>query len=548
MSETVVVIEAPGKIKSVSKILGSLRFNASVVATGGILYDMPQKKLGLSPDNLVPKEWVPVSAKTIKFLEKRFQDAKRIVVMTDGDREGELIAAQVSSLAKTTGFTGTIDRVISSAINADAISQALKTPMPISRDTCIGVMARRGIDRAIGFLCSNPSAGNQIAGRVSSKLLAAINATPLDTCKLAGSHSQQPGWRISARGTSKTKESLKAIEQAFKTLNPELMSHVKEIHTTKPSPALLNGSDTLLLVASQLNVSLQEAEDLIQSSYERGAISYPRTDSRAISEPTSRMLLTEMRTAGMRAANKNTSGKAPDFAQGAHEAVYPCNPSSSRGSGLRGLSKADSVAAIVTGRTFASLSPDAKVTSTVVDQAAISRFLKSQKLPDVKVRIWRDVPETAGWLTLEKEFVRPAGMSEIPMDQAILERLVQSGIGRPSTVVGHISKALQRNWVSQDTGMLTHKGQAVLSFIEQTYPSLLTSPDLDAFLESVHFDSLPEAVKGGIARIGLDYEDLRNLARQATAEVTYEYTQEADDSGLPVYEMSYEDDVSVQFG
>lgn len=88
MPNTVFVIEAPGKIRSLRKILSELRINAQVVATGGALYDMPKDQLGLNPNDLTPERWTPTSQRTISHLTKKFKDADQIYVMTDADREG----------------------------------------------------------------------------------------------------------------------------------------------------------------------------------------------------------------------------------------------------------------------------------------------------------------------------------------------------------------------------------------------------------------------------------------------------------------------------
>lgn len=544
MADTVIVIEAPGKIRTISKILAGMRFNADVVATGGVLYDMPKKEIGLDPLTLVPKSWTPTSPKTINHLRSKLKAAKRIILMTDSDREGELIAAQVQTIARAAGYAGSFERVTASAINEQSITEALKKTREIERGTVIGVMARRGIDRAIGFLCSNHLAGNQIAGRISSRLLAAVSATPLKTCKLVGLHPSQPGWRIWSKGTADQRKSLEALDDAFKRMDPALMDNVRENHTVKPAPEFLNGADALLLVSNHLNISVSEAEKLIQTAYERGALSYPRTESRSISEPTRNMLLSEMNRLGKRARPGNTPGEAQEGSRFAHEALYPATPIAYHPDGIAGLSKSDSAIALISGRTMASLSPDAKVKSVVVEQSAITRYLKSQGLPDVKAIIYRDIPETAGWLAIEKSFAKKASVQSIPVDQAVLERMIAHDIGRPSTFVGHIDKAMKRGWISAE-GKLSPSGFAVMSFIKENYPSLLRAEDLDRLYDGMSFNDLPSAVRTGIDRLGLDFDDLRQrmttLDRSAEAEMEHE----AEDSGLPTYEPDADYEMAV---
>ncbi|WP_073666302.1 DNA topoisomerase [Pseudomonas aeruginosa] len=542
MPNTVFVIEAPGKIRSLRKILSELRINAQVVATGGALYDMPKDQLGLNPNDLTPERWTPTSQRTISHLTKKFKDADQIYVMTDADREGELIAAQVNSVLVSSGSKASIQRVVTSALNADGISQALQRPRAINRQTCVAVMARRGIDRAIGFLCSNRNVAGQIAGRISSKIVQSVSRQPLPTCKVAGTHPDQPGWRIWGKGSSGKEASLAAINEAFRRLDPALMDHTREVFTTKPAPAMMTGADALILVANQLNVSLSEAEKLIQTAYERGAISYPRTDSRDISPPTQVMLESAMRKLGKRVRVSRLPPSAPREAAGAHEAIYPCAPLHFNANSLEGLSQLDAAIGLLTRRAFASLSPDAKVKSIEVEQSAISSFLAKQGLPDIKVKIWRDIPDTAGWLVVEKEFIKPVKLVRIPLDTAVMERMVEQGIGRPSTIVGHIDKALARGWI-QENGTLSNKGQAVLTYLQQNYPGLLGPEDLDHFFDGVPFERVSAAVYEGIHRLNLDYQALRVLAREASADLSRDQAQ--DESGLPLYEPTADMEMDV---
>jgi DNA topoisomerase IA len=535
MTETIVVIEAPGKIKAVRKILGELRFNAKVLATGGALYDIPRDQLGLNPNDLTPTTWIPTSERTIKHLTTHFRSASKIFVMTDADREGELIAAQVGAVLSSSGSSAVLQRVTSSALNADSIKAALAKPRGIDRNICLGVLARRGIDRAIGYLCSNPSAVGQIAGRISSKIVKTISEKPLDTMHLSGTHPDQPSWRMWSRASTVRKPSLQALEQGFREMDPALMNHQRQLHNRKPAPKPLDGADTLLLVAKNLEISLVEAEKLIQTAYERGAISYARTDSRDISRTTKVMLESAMRTLGHRVRVDKGAADAQRTAPGAHEAVHPASPMGNIASSLEGLSQLDKAVALITRRTFAALSPDAQVKTFEIDQGAINDFLKAKGLPPVRAKIWRDVPETAGWLKIEREFLKPVKLAPIPLDIAVLERLVEQDIGRPSTVVGHIDKALSRGWLLEN-GNLSVKGQTVLAYLTQSYPALLNAHDLDKFFAGVAFDKLADATREGIERMGLDFAQLRSMARDSEVEVQVTHSHEGDDSGLPVYE------------
>jgi reverse gyrase len=256
------------------------------------------------------------------------------------------------------------------------------------------------------------------------------------------------------------------------------------------------------------------------------------------------MLEDAMRTFGRRVGRAKASDEAFSVPVAAHEAVYPCSPIKFNSSSLTGLSRLDSAIAVITRRAFASLSPDARVKTIEIEADAISSFLKKKGLPGVQVRIWKDIPETAGWLTVEKEFLRPVHIINIPLDSAIMERMVEQKIGRPSTIVGHIGKALNRGWV-HGSGTLTGKGQTVLAYLQQNYPALLKPHELDRFLSLAGFDHVNHAVLAGINDVGLDFKMLQDLAREAsvTAGKSFRPNADADESGLPTY--APEEDVDV---
>lgn len=533
MADTLIVIEAPGKVKLLSKILAELSISGQVIATRGSLYDMPIDQLGLDPSNLKPTKWVAISEGTIRFLSQRFRDAKKVFIMTDADRAGELIAAQVVTLLRKNNSTAEVLRITASALNTESVRHAFSAPRNIDRDVCLTMMATRAIDRAIGYLCSDRSI-HQTAGRISSKIAQAINERPLSRWRLMGSHPSEPGWRISAKGPDSKKASLHALEKAFKNFDERLMQPAPVRNLTKPPPPLLTGGDTLLFVAGQLDIPLDEAEKLIQSAYERGAISYPRTDSQEITLQTRTMLEGAMRQLGKRVRPFNMPLGAPVKPASAHEAVYPASPQLFYSPSLVGLSKHDAVPNMIARRTFASLSPDAKVKSLTVPQEVISAFLQSNSLPDLDVRIWKDVPETVGWLAFERDFVRPAEVSAVDLDHAILERLIEKNIGRPSTVVGHITNALKRRWVSS-AGVLSDKGKSALTYLRDSFPGLLNGKDLEKFFVGRHFPTITSAIEAGLGEMQMSYQDLIEAAKVATAEKKVAVTYQADESSLPVY-------------
>ena len=92
-----VLIEGPGKKEAVSKYLGK---DYKVVATGGHVRDLPEKKLGVDIHADFKPEYVimPEKKKVVDLLKKEATKAEKIFFATDPDREGEAIAWHLSNI------------------------------------------------------------------------------------------------------------------------------------------------------------------------------------------------------------------------------------------------------------------------------------------------------------------------------------------------------------------------------------------------------------------------------------------------------------------
>jgi reverse gyrase len=198
MEKTLVVVESPAKAKTIKKYLGP---GYEVKASVGHIKDLPtsvprgdaqakgsgaarQKKnptdgvLGVDVQHgFVPHyETVPGKEKIIKELRKAAQDARRVFLATDPDREGEAIAWHVSEeLGKP---AESIYRVLFNELTEKTIKQAIKSPGRLDPDKYNAQQARRILDRIVGYQLS-PLLWQKVqyglsAGRVQSVALKLI--------------------------------------------------------------------------------------------------------------------------------------------------------------------------------------------------------------------------------------------------------------------------------------------------------------------------------------------------------------------------------------
>ena len=146
---TLVVVESPAKAKTIGKYLGS---GYRVKATVGHIRDLPERGLGVDVDDDFRPTFATVKgkAKTIAELKKAAKEATGVLIATDPDREGEAIAWHVADQLKAKN----VRRVLFHEITKDAIKQAIKQPIDIDDRKVEAQLARRILDRLVGFKVS----------------------------------------------------------------------------------------------------------------------------------------------------------------------------------------------------------------------------------------------------------------------------------------------------------------------------------------------------------------------------------------------------------
>src|SRR5512139_798503 len=99
MDKTLVVVESPAKAKTIKKYLGP---GYEVKASVGHIKDLPAKELGVRvSEGFVPEyQVIDGKDKIVKELRSAAQEASKVFLATDPDREGEAIAWHLSEELK----------------------------------------------------------------------------------------------------------------------------------------------------------------------------------------------------------------------------------------------------------------------------------------------------------------------------------------------------------------------------------------------------------------------------------------------------------------
>ncbi len=259
---------------------------------------------------IIPERWrIEVKAKTatqFKIVKQLVAQAGELVIATDADREGEMIAREIIDLC---GYRGPVQRLWLSALNDTSIRKALGALKPSAETLPLyySALARSRADWLIGMNLSRlftvlgrraGYSGVLSVGRVQTPTLklvvdrdreiARFVSVPYWTIDVVLSHAGQsftagwmpPGGTTDAAGrclqqpvAQRAADQIRAGREA-KVLSVE----IERVREAAPLPFDLG---TLQEVCSrQFGLDVQETLDIAQSLYEtHKATTYPRSDS-----------------------------------------------------------------------------------------------------------------------------------------------------------------------------------------------------------------------------------------------------------------------------
>lgn len=192
-SKFLVIVESPGKVKTISKFLGK---DFLVKASVGHVRDLPEKGLGINIKNKFEPvyEILEGKVKIVNELKHLAKKAKKIYLAPDPDREGEAIAWHLYELLEKPDKTL---RIECHEITKEAVQNAIKHPRKINKDLVAAQQARRILDRLVGYKISPllwRKVGGKSAGRVQSVTLRLV----IDREKEINSFTKEEYWTIHA--------------------------------------------------------------------------------------------------------------------------------------------------------------------------------------------------------------------------------------------------------------------------------------------------------------------------------------------------------------
>jgi DNA topoisomerase-1 len=306
MPSKLVIVESPAKIKKLQSFLGS---DYSVMASYGHFRDLDPKKLSVHLDDDFKPDYSVSSGKqnVVRELKSKMKNCQTVYLASDFDREGEAIAWHIKEVLKLKSSNA--KRIVFTEITKTAILHAIDNPTTINVNMFYAQQARRVLDRIIGYLIS-PILWKQIqssytrnkslsAGRVQSVLVKLVmereeeikkfESSPY--FKISGSFayptSQKDSCALPAE-LNKEKE-ITTLEEAQKILEfcqeaDFWIDDVKTRHTKRQPPLPFITSSLQQEASQKLGMSPKDTMSIAQKLYEKGKITYMRTDSLVLSE------------------------------------------------------------------------------------------------------------------------------------------------------------------------------------------------------------------------------------------------------------------------
>ena len=484
MAKNLLIVESPAKAKTIEKILGS---DFDVRSCYGHIRDLEKDDMGIDVNNhYQPRYKVPEDKeRVVKELKQMAKKADEVWLASDEDREGESISWH---LAEVLGLDPKITkRIVFHEITAPAIKAAVQNPRIINMDLVNAQQARRVLDRLVGFELS-PVLWRKIgmqrslsAGRVQSVAVRLIVEREREINQFIPESSFKIEAFFTAPDINKKNVTFKAEGPSKLAVLQDAQSFLDsckganytitdiQVKPTKRTPAAPFTTSTLQQEASRkLGYGVSRTMQLAQKLYESGKITYMRTDSISLSDTA----LTDIRNQithsyggqyhqPRKFRNKNES------AQEAHEAIRPTYMSafSVEDEDARRLYE------LIWKRTIASQMSDAafeKTTAKIListNRETLSATGEVMKF-DGFLKVYmegkdeEDEEDTEGMLpplsigetlnfaqmTASEKFTRAAARYT---EAALVKKLEELGIGRPSTYAPTISTIIKRNYVEK---------------------------------------------------------------------------------------------------
>ncbi len=523
MSKSLVVVESPTKVKTISKFLGK---DYTVKASMGHVRDLSEKELSVDIENNFKPKYSVIKdkKKIITQIKEAAEKVDNVLLATDPDREGEAICWHLAHELKSSKKP--MSRITFNEITKTAIQNAIQHQVEIDQDLVDAQQARRILDRLVGYQIS-PILGRTIkwglsAGRVQSvsvKLICeredeiqAFVAEEYWTidASLKGEKTKPFEAKLSHIGKDKAQigneEQTKAILKALDGKEFVVEKIERKERKKNPVPPFIT-SKIQQEASRKLRFPVRKTMRVAQDLYEGmeigdegavGLITYMRTDSTRVAKEAIDSVREYISNnyGKVYLPSKAVEYKSKKGAQDAHEAIRPTSLDRPPESVKEYLTKDQyGLYNLIWKRFIASQMKPAIFDVTAVDI----------KAGDYNFRANGSIIKFAGFMSVymegiddesdeDKEAILPEltegqileCLNLIPdqhftqppprySEATLVKVLEEKGIGRPSTYAAIISTIQDREYVTRDQGRFvpTEMGRLVNNALLKSFPEIM---------------------------------------------------------------------------
>ncbi len=503
MQKNLVIVESPAKAKTIEKFLGS---DFVVKSSFGHIRDLPKKDLSIDIDGgFVPTYEIPAEkGKLVAELSRTAAEAEAVWLASDEDREGEAIAWHLTEVLGLN--VKNTKRIVFHEITKDAILNAIKSPRTVDMNLVNAQQARRVLDRLVGFELS-PILWKKVkpalsAGRVQSVAVRLVVEREREIINFKVTSSYRVVAQFyPAADSNKTlfkaeySERFATKEEAYAMLERcKGATFTVDKCESKPSkryPAPPFTTSTLQQEAGRkFSMSVSQTMSIAQKLYERGLITYMRTDSVNLSSLALNACKKEIcEMFGENYSSRRNYTTNSKGAQEAHEAIRPTYINNHT---IEGTSAEKRLYELIWKRTVASQMIAAEVnrtTITITMSGDNNKFIATGEVIEFDgfLRLYSeshdDEPSDSddsaklpllheGEQLLSHTITATERFSVPPLrfnEALLVKRLEELGIGRPSTYAPTISTITTRGYIEKvnkpsqkrSYTLLTLKGNAI---------------------------------------------------------------------------------------
>ncbi|MBI4433332.1 type I DNA topoisomerase [Candidatus Uhrbacteria bacterium] len=542
-ASTLIIVESPTKAKTIGAFLGD---GFVVRSSYGHIRDLPKGELGVDvAHHFTPRYIIPTDRrKAVTELKQEAARAQEVILATDEDREGEAIAWHLAQALELP--TEKTKRIVFHEITRSAIDAALTHPRGIDMELVEAQQARRILDRLVGYTLSpflwRKVASGLSAGRVQSVAVRVLvdrereirAFAPEEYWTIDADLATAPGERVTAGlklrdGVKFVPESTADADAVVKACAtaPFTVTNVEEKELTKRPPAPFTTSTLQQEASRKLGCSVKQTMMLAQQLYERGHITYMRTDSVALAQEAVAVIREQIHTqfgAAYGLDAPRTYVTKSKGAQEAHEAIRPTSAARTPDhlSGELDDRQRD-LYTIIWNRTMATQMRDAqlkRIAANITADRYGFRATGQTILFDGFLRLYQETreeteprdgeeqdgekfipplhagePLTLHTLRPEQHFTKPPPRYT---EATLVKKLEEEGVGRPSTYAPTIATVQDRGYVRKEGRQLIPEEVAfmVTDLLAEHFPTIVDlqftakmEEDLDAIAQGTGDDT-----------------------------------------------------------